>query len=42
MLIKIIILSLYALIIIIVGLIGLRKTQSFNDFFPGGGKWVPL
>ncbi len=38
MLIKIIILSLYALLIIIVGIIGMRKTSSFNDFFLGGGK----
>ncbi len=38
MLIKIIILSLYALVIIIVGIIGLRRTSSFNDFFLGGGK----
>jgi SSS family solute:Na+ symporter/sodium/proline symporter len=38
MLLKIIILSLYALVIIIVGIIGLRKTRSFNDFFLGGGK----
>ncbi len=38
MLVKIIALSLYALVIIIVGIIGLRKTRSFNDFFLGGGK----
>lgn len=38
MLVKIIILSLYALVIIVVGIIGLRKTKSFNDFFLGGGK----
>jgi len=38
MLTKIIVLSIYALIIIIVGIIGLRKTRSFNDFFLGGGK----
>jgi solute:Na+ symporter, SSS family len=38
MLIKIIILSLYALIIVIVGFIGMKKTTSFNDFFLGGGK----
>jgi solute:Na+ symporter, SSS family len=38
MLTKIIILSLYALVIIVVGIIGLRKTKSFNDFFLGGGK----
>ena len=38
MLIKIIVLSLYALVIIVVGIIGLKKTRSFNDFFLGGGK----
>jgi SSS family solute:Na+ symporter/sodium/proline symporter len=38
MLLKIIILAIYALVIIIVGIIGLRKTSSFNDFFLGGGK----
>lgn len=38
MLIKVIVLSLYALLIIIIGVIGLRKTRSFNDFFLGGGK----
>ncbi len=38
---KIIILSLYALMIIIIGIIGLRKTRSFSDFFLGGGKVGP-
>jgi len=38
MLTKIIVLSIYALVIIVVGIIGLRKTQSFKDFFLGGGK----
>ncbi len=38
MLLKIIILSLYALVIIVVGVIGLKRTRSFNDFFLGGGK----
>jgi SSS family solute:Na+ symporter len=38
---KIIVISLYALMIIIVGLIGLRKTKSFNDFFLGGGNVGP-
>jgi len=38
MIVQIIILSLYALIIIIVGFIGMKKTTSFNDFFLGGGK----
>jgi SSS family solute:Na+ symporter/sodium/proline symporter len=38
MTVKIIILALYALTIIIVGFIGMRKTSSFSDFFLGGGK----
>lgn len=38
MLLKIIVLSLYALVIILVGVIGLKRTRSFNDFFLGGGK----
>lgn len=35
---RIIILSLYALVTIIVGIMGMRKTKSFNDFLLGGGK----
>lgn len=38
---KIIVLSLYALMIIIIGIIGLRKTKSFSDFFLGGGNVGP-
>jgi len=38
MVVKIIVLAIYALVIIIVGIYGLRKTRSFNDFFLGGGK----
>ncbi len=38
---KIIILSLYALMIIIVGVRGLRATKTFNDFFLGGGNVGP-
>jgi SSS family solute:Na+ symporter/sodium/proline symporter len=38
MLTKIIVLSLYALVIIAVGIIGMRRTRSFSDFFLGGGK----
>lgn len=34
---KIIVIALYALMIIIVGIIGMRKTKSFSDFFLGGG-----
>ncbi|MCD4698935.1 MAG: hypothetical protein K8S16_22120 [Bacteroidales bacterium] len=41
MLIKIIVISLYALMIIVVGYIGMRKTKSFNDFFLGGGNIGP-
>lgn len=37
MTIKIIVLAAYALMIIIVGIVGLRKTRSFSDFFLGGG-----
>ncbi|MFW5687568.1 MAG: sodium:solute symporter family protein, partial [Bacteroidota bacterium] len=39
--IKIIVLSLYALMIIYVGIRGLRATHSFNDFFLGGGNVGP-
>ena len=39
--IKIIILSLYALMIIYVGIRGLRATKTFNDFFLGGGNVGP-
>ncbi len=38
---KIIILALYALMIIIVGIRGLRATKTFNDFFLGGGNVGP-
>jgi SSS family solute:Na+ symporter/sodium/proline symporter len=41
MIIKIIVIGLYALMIIIVGYIGMKKTKSFNDFFLGGGKVGP-
>jgi len=40
---KIIVISLYALMIVIVGIMGLRKTRSFLDFFLGGraiGPWL--
>jgi len=37
MTVKIIVIALYALMIIIVGIIGMRKTKSFSDFFLGGG-----
>jgi len=41
MAIKIIVVALYALMIIVVGLISMRKTKSFNDFFLGGGNIGP-
>ena len=41
MIVKIIVIALYAAMIITVGIVGLRKTHSFNDFFLGGGKVGP-
>ncbi|MDT8394402.1 MAG: hypothetical protein RQ761_11180 [Bacteroidales bacterium] len=41
MLTKIIVLALYAAMIITIGIVGLRRTRSFNDFFLGGGKIGP-
>jgi len=41
MVIKLIVIALYAIMIITIGIIGLRKTRSFNDFFLGGGKVGP-
>lgn len=41
MAIKITVVVLYALMIVIIGLISLRKTKSFNDFFLGGGNIGP-
>jgi SSS family solute:Na+ symporter len=38
---KILVLGLYAAMIIVIGLIGLRKTRSFSDFFLGGGRVGP-
>lgn len=38
---KIIVLSLYALMIIVIGIIGMRRTRSFSDFLLGGGKVGP-
>ncbi|MFZ5981787.1 MAG: sodium:solute symporter family protein [Candidatus Zixiibacteriota bacterium] len=37
MFIKIAVLAVYALMIITIGILGLRKTRSFSDFFLGGG-----
>jgi SSS family solute:Na+ symporter/sodium/proline symporter len=38
---KLVVIALYATMIIIIGILGLRKTHSFNDFFLGGGKVGP-
>lgn len=38
MVVKIIVVALYAAVIIVVGMMGLKKTRSFTDFFLGGGK----
>ena len=38
---KIGILSLYAVVILIVGVLGLRRTRTFKDFFLGGGNVGP-
>jgi SSS family solute:Na+ symporter/sodium/proline symporter len=38
---KITVVSLYALMIVIVGIYGLKRTKSFNDFFLGGGNVGP-
>jgi len=38
---KIVILALYAIMILVVGFIGMRKTKSFHDFFLGGGNVGP-
>jgi len=41
MVIKILVLALYAAIIITVGIIGMRKTKTFSDYFLGGGNVGP-
>jgi len=41
MLIKIIVIAIYGCMIITIGILGMRKTRSFNDFFLGGGKVGP-
>jgi len=41
MVIKILVVSVYALVILAIGIMGLKKTQSFSDFFLGGGKVGP-
>jgi len=41
MIIKVGVIAAYAVMIIAIGIIGLRKTKSFSDFFLGGGKVGP-
>lgn len=41
MIVKIIVIALYAAMILTIGIIGLRRTHSFSDFFLGGGKVGP-
>ena len=41
MLLKTIVISLYGLMIIVVGILGMKKTRSFSDFFLGGGAIGP-
>lgn len=41
MAVKVIVLALYALMIIVIGVLGMRKTKSFSDFFLGGGNVGP-
>ncbi|MCK5148696.1 sodium/solute symporter [bacterium] len=38
---KIAVISAYAIMVIIVGILGMRKTHSFKDFFLGGGNVGP-
>jgi solute:Na+ symporter, SSS family len=42
MLAKIIITSAFGLMIVIIGILGLRKTRSFSDYFLGGGQIGPI
>ena len=41
MTIKIIVVALYAVMIILIGIIGMRRTKSFSDYFLGGGRIGP-
>lgn len=41
MLLKVVVISLYAVMIIALGYFGMRKTRSFADFFLGGGEIGP-
>ncbi len=38
---KVIIISAFALMIIIIGLLGMRRTKGFSDYFLGGGQVGP-
>lgn len=42
MTVKVLVVALYALMIVVIGVIGLRKTRSFSDFFLGGGNVGPI
>jgi SSS family solute:Na+ symporter/sodium/proline symporter len=42
MAVKIAVLCVYALVIIVIGIMGLRRTRSFSDFFLGGGRVGPV
>ncbi len=39
---KITVIALYALMVVIVGIIGMKRTRSFSDFFLGGGNVGPI
>jgi len=41
MLVKLIVVSTFALMVVVIGVIGMRKTRSFSDFFLGGGNVGP-
>lgn len=41
MLLKIVVISAFALMIVVIGILGLRKTKSFSDYFLGGGTIGP-
>lgn len=40
--IKILVISAFALMIVIIGILGLRRTKSFADYFLGGGQIGPI
>ncbi len=42
MTVKIVVVAAYALMIVVIGIIGLRRTRSFSDFFLGGGNVGPI